>query len=267
MIYEYAISPLLMTDPRDMNFFRSSLGGEQGRLISDIPRKKWVRLARKAILESNNKDVTKKRLAASLDQLKRTAIYRRNTATEGTNDIWLEHAFAAHVDRPFRAILTDTYDGDEACVLTIDAIFADEPLWKVPLGDSIDRTAQKMIEVIRPMLDCAREVILVDRNFNPEKYRWRLFIEKLAMFLAERTFSPSINKFAFHMGDNISASYMQHLCETHIANNLPDGMSIDFHIWPWDYLHDRYVLTDIGGGIVWCRSGHLRRFGADQSCV
>ena len=51
------------------------------------------------------------------------------------------------------------------------------------------------------MLDCAREVVLVDRNFDPDKYRWRQFLIKLTEFLSERTFSPSIGKIDFHLGD------------------------------------------------------------------
>lgn len=247
MIYEYAISPLLMTDPRDMNFFRGSLGADQGRLISDIPRKRWVRLARKAILDSDNKDVAKKRLSVSLDRLERNALIRRNTVPDVASDIWLDHALAAHADRPFRAILAETYDGDDTCVFTSDMDFADEPLWAAPVDASVDRSAQEMIRAIRPMLDCAREVVLIDRNFDPGKYRWRPFLEELAWFISQRTFSPSINKMAFHVGDKIAAGHIQHGCERHFSAKLPAGMRIDFHLWPWDELHDRYVLTDLGG--------------------
>ena len=247
MIYEYAISPQLMTDLRDMNFFRSSLGSEYGRLVSDIPRKKWARLARRAILESDNRDVAKKKLAASLDQLSRHAVYRRNTAPEVFSEVWLNHALAAHADRPFRAILTDSYDGDEICVLANDADYPEDPLWMASIDNLTDRAAQQMIETIRPMLNCANEIALIDRNFNPEKYRWRPFVEELAMFLSNRTFSPAINKITFHVGDRITSNHIELLCRTHIARNLPASMRIDFHIWPWDELHDRYVLTDLGG--------------------
>lgn len=247
MIYEYAISPFLMADPRDMNFFNSSLGAEKGRLISDIPRKKWARLARKAILKSDNKDVARKRLSASLDRLERNVLFRRNTAPDVVSEKWMDHALAAHADRPFRAILTDAYDGDESFVLTNDVDFEDEPLWRVPIDASVDRSAKGMIQAIQPMLDCAREIILIDRNFDPDKYRWRPFLKELAFSLSQRAFSPSINKLSFHMGDRIGTNHVQLCCKKHFAAQLPPGMRIDFHIWPWDELHDRYVLTDLGG--------------------
>ncbi|MBI9083878.1 MAG: hypothetical protein JEZ11_09800 [Desulfobacterales bacterium] len=236
-----------MTDPRDMNFFRGSLGADQGRLISDIPRKKWSRIARKAILDSENGEVAKKRLAANLDALSRDALFKRNTVPNVATDIWMDHALAAHADRPFRAILTDTHEGDEAYVFANDTDFAAEPLWAIPIDMAVDRTTQMMIEAIRPMLDCAREVVLIDRNFDPDKYRWRPFLEELALFLSRRTFSPSINKIAFHIGDHFGVHHVQGRCTHHFGAKIPAGMRIEFHIWPKDDLHDRYVLTDIGG--------------------
>jgi hypothetical protein len=125
----------------------------------------------------------------------------------------------------------------------------------------VKRDALEMTEAIRPMLDCAREVVLVDRNFDPGKYRWKQFLTKLAKTLSERAFSPSIGKIDYHIGDNISVNQLQLLCSTQLTGTLPAGITVNFFIWPRDELHDRYVLTDIGGarfGIgldIWDGSG------------
>ncbi|MBW2428178.1 MAG: hypothetical protein JRF56_04410 [Deltaproteobacteria bacterium] len=104
-----------------------------------------------------------------------------------------------------------------------------------------------MIQAIRPMLDCAREVVLIDRNFDPGKYRWRQFLIKLVEFLSGRTFSPSIGKIDFHLGDDVSLNHLQVLCSNNIVGDLPVGMKVNFFVWPREQLHDRYVLTDVGG--------------------
>ncbi len=247
MIFEFAISPSLCTNYKDLQLFLQTFGNGEGRLFSDIPRKRWIRLARQEIRASDNGQVMKKRLVAAVERLSRKALHRRNYAPDAGEKAWLDHAIAAHEDRPFKAILTDCYDGDAECVISCEQDFIDDNRWTVPLDLEVDRTLSKMILAIHPMLDCAREVVLVDRNFDPDKYRWRQFLIELAKFLSKRKFSPSIGKIDFHSGDGISVNHLKLLCTSHFAGDLPAGMRVDFFVWPRDELHDRYVLTDIGG--------------------
>lgn len=247
MIYEYAISPNLCTDYSTLRLILETFGKGQGRLFSDIPRKQWIRLARRIIKASDNGQVEKKRLSAAIDKLYRKAVYRRNTVPETNSEDWLDHALIAHKNRPFQAILTDCYDGNEKCVLSSKTEFTNNSRWKIPLDLLSERSAEKMIDAIRPMLDCARKIILIDRNFNPDKYRWRPFLLKLSLILSRRPFSPSINKIGFHVGDDIETNHLKLLCKNYIKKELPDNMQVIFFVWPRDELHDRYVLTDIGG--------------------
>jgi hypothetical protein len=261
MIFEFAISPNLCTDYKDLQLFLQSFGNGEGRLLSDIPRKKWMRMARQEIKFSDNGQVMKKRLAAAVERLARKALYRRNYAPDVGEKPWLDHAIAAHADRPFRAILTDCYDGNQACIICCERGFIDDSRWTIPLDSEVKRNALEMTEAILPMLDCAREVVLVDRNFDPGKYRWQQFPTKLAKTLSERAFSPSIGKIDFHIGDNISVNQLQLLCSTQLKGTLPAGIKVNFFVWPRDELHDRYILTDVGGvrfGIgldIWDGSG------------
>jgi len=261
MIFEFAVSPSLCTDYRDLQLFLQSFGNGEGRLLSDIPRKRWMRLARQQIKASDNGQVMKKRLVVAVEKLSRKALHRRNYAPAVGEKSWLDHAVAAHVDRPFKAILTDCYNGNEECIISCDKDFIDDKRWTVPLDSEVERNEAEMIQAIRPMLDCAREVILIDRNFAPDKYRWRRFLIKLVEFLSGRTFSPSIGRVDFHLGDYVSPNHLQVLCSNHIAGDLSDGIKVNFFIWPRDELHDRYILTDVGGvrfGIgldIWDGSG------------
>lgn len=261
MIFEFAISPTLCTNYKDMQLFLQTFGRSEGRLFSDIPRKKWMRLVRLEIKNSKNGQVMKKRLVAAVERLSRKALYRRNYVPAAGGTPWIDHAIAAHKDRPFKAILTDCYNGNEECILSCEQDFTDDSRWTIPLDLEVKRTAAEMTQAIRSMLDCAREVVLIDRNFNPDKYRWRQFLIKLTEFLSERTFSPSIGKIDFHLGDDISVNQLQILCSNHIVAAISTGMKLNFFVWPRDELHDRYVLTDVGGirfGIgldVWDGSG------------
>ena len=247
MIYEFAISPTLCIDWQDLRFFLATFGRGEGRLLSDIPSKKWMRLARMEIRNSENRQVMKKRLVTGAEKLYRKAIYRRNYVPELGNVSWIDHAISAHKDRPFQAILTNCYDGDEECVLAIEQDFIGNDRWEISPDDTIERSARKMVEVIQPMLNCSREVVLVDRNFDPDKHRWRPFLVELVTFLSKRNFSPSIKKIDYHSGDKISEKHLKFLCGKYLLKDLPPDIKINFFIWPWDELHDRYILTDVGG--------------------
>ena len=261
MLYEFAISPKLCTNYGILQLFLQTFGTGEGRLFSDIPRKKWMRLARQEIKASANGQVMKKRLTAAMERLSRKALYRRNYVPDVGKKPWLDHATAAHANRPFKAILTDSYAGNEECIISCDRDFIDDDKWMVPQDSEVQRSASKMVQAIHPMLDCAREVVLIDRNFDPGKYRWRQFLSELAKFLTNRTISPSICTIDFHLGNNIAVDHLQLLCANHITGALVPGIKVNFFIWPRDQLHDRYVLTDVGGvrfGIgldIWDGSG------------
>jgi hypothetical protein len=261
MIFEFAISPTLCTNYKDLQFFLQTFGSSEGRLFSDIPRKKWIQLARLEIKASENGQVMKKRLVAAVERLSRKALHRRNYVPDVGEKPWLDHAIAAHKDRPLKAILTDCYSGNEECIISCEHDFIDDNRWTIPLDSEVNRSAAEMTQAIRPMLDCAREVVLIDRNFDPDKYRWRQFLIKLTELLSERAFSPSIGKIDFHIGDDIGVTQLQYLCSNRIASILQGGIKVNFFVWPRDDLHDRYVLTDIGavrfgvGLDVWDGSG------------
>ena len=247
MIYEFAISPSLFVKWEDLRYFLQTFGREEGRLFSDIPRKKWMNITRKLINASDNGQVMKKRLKAGIEKLERRAIYRRNAVPEVESELWIDHALEAHRDRPLQAILTDNYDEDDESIIINDRDFTDDNRWKIPLDETVERSATRMVQTIQPMLDCSREIILIDRNFKPQDYRWRPFIIELISFLSQRSFSPSIRKIDFHVGDYLDPNYLKLLCTNHIVGGIPATMRVDFFVWPRDELHDRYVLTDVGG--------------------
>ena len=247
MIYEFALYPSFCSNWYELKFFLQVFGAEEGRLISDIPRKKWMIFARQEINASENGQLMKKRLKVGIEKLARKAMYRRNYVPIVDSLQWIDHAIAAHKDRPFRAILTDCYDGVEDCILRNDHELIENCRWKIPFDNIVKRSAANMIEAICPMIDCSQVLTLIDRNFDPDKFRWRAFIIEIAIFLSKRNFSPSIKTINYHVGNKIAPDHMELLCKKHFLTKIHPDMKLNFILWPWDELHDRYVLTDVGG--------------------
>lgn len=247
MIYEFALSPATCKDYKDVRLFLSSFGRTEGRLLSDIPKRQWKRLAFQEINRSGCGPVERKRLKGAVLKFIRKALYKRHVVPNVSSDSWLDHALAAHNDRNFRAILSEGSDGSNACILMNDHTLVDQELWNIPVDLTVQRTAGYMLDCIRPMIDCASEVILIDRHFDPDKYRFRQFLFSFAQHLSQRSYSPAIKKIDYHIGDRISDDQLRLLCKQKVVAKLPDGIRISFTVWPWDELHDRYVLTDVGG--------------------
>jgi hypothetical protein len=247
MIYEFAVSPSICDSWQNLRFLLSSFGKEEGRLLSDIPKKQWFNLALKTIKQSDHPPVERKRMSEGVIKLKNKSLYKRNYVPDIAGKNWLDCALAAHKDRPFRGILTDGCHAVEDCVLINDIELTEKALWNIPPGCMAKRTATEMLEPIKPMLDCANEAILIDRNFDPGKARFINFLSELLNYLSHRSYSPSIQTISYHLGDKMSPEHIQYLCNEHLAHRIPYGMKLNIYIWPKDELHDRYVLTDNGG--------------------
>jgi len=248
MIYEFAVSPSICGSWQNLRFLLSSFGKEEGRLLSDIPKNKWVNLASKTIKLSKNRPLERKRMSVGLLNLKKKSLYKRDFVPQIAGEKWIKHALAAHKDRPFRAILTEGCPASEKYVLTNDFELPEKKLWKVPSGCMAKRTAKEMLDPIKTMLDCANEVILIDRNFDPEKSRFVNFLEELLNYLSNRSYSPSIQTVSYHVGNRMSSEHIEYLCREHVAKKeILHGIKLNIYIWPRNELHDRYILTDNGG--------------------
>lgn len=253
MIYEYAVNPSLCANWRDLKDLIIAFGREEGRLISDVPRKQWVRSALYAINRSNPKPVEKKRLKTFLKKLSTKALYVRNHTIDDKSE-WIDNAIATHQIWPFRAIITDKYAGCEECVIENGLGLLTYDCWKAAPSVTVARKAMDMIDIIRPVIENARQIVLVDRNFRlvdsngHPAIRYKSVLLEVLNVITNKQHGPSINTVFYHVGGKyFSSAELQRHGELYLKNEIPERMTLKFIIWPWDELHDRYLLTDIGG--------------------
>jgi hypothetical protein len=258
MIYEYAVSPNCFFDQSKVQILLSHFSKDQGRLLSDVPKKKWKILALAAINASNHKPIMRKTLKNALIKIEKQSLYRRHTIPACKADkitcnekAWIDYAKLVHMDRPFHAIFSQNeYDLDDIPVNMLNMFeLIEAPHWENPSTVKVKRTAEMMVSVIKPVLDCSAEVILVDRNFNPFHERYRNFLIELLKYLKNRKHSPEIKKIKYHVGwrDNDDLKTKERIFSKSLINGLPSGMQVQFILRPSHELHDRFILTDIGG--------------------
>lgn len=252
MIYEYAVDPALITTEEKALFLLESFGLDKGRLVSELKTKQWQKLARSAIHEFASGQLERKTLIEALIILTRQkAFYIRQQNVDG--DGWFDLAQSAHTAWPYHGILLESYNGQDDHCLVKDIQLSQNNKWAIPASITVDRDANNMLEAMKPLLTNAREVILVDRNFRLTNQhgspvgRFKNVLLKIAEFLANKPYGPSVRKLTYHIGDHhYSESNLSSELNRFIASHLPDNFKLDFTIWPKDELHDRFLLTNIG---------------------
>ena len=247
MIYEYAIAPELFSEVNSVQVLQASLGLDHGRIFSEVPRKEWLRTVFSLINTTDYKPVMRKSLKNAAKKLVALAGHKRQEQPDSIEAAWLDTVTQAHNKKPFRAILVQEYHGDRSDILCVNLSLHEQELWQAPGTVLVEREAEKMVVAVQSMLDCASEVILVDRNFSPDKMR---FVNVLLSFfeaISTRNAGTVISKITYHLGDKLSNDELKRLCERHVIPRMLIGTNLDMVVRPWGELHDRIVLTDVGG--------------------
>ena len=256
MIHEYALEPEVVASWHDRDkfrFFIDQFGYGAGRVVGMYPSKtnwrKHVWAALDADFSPTDKDRT--RMVEIVKKLIASKVQRVGSEWNGTLD-WLTNAESEHLRKPFHAILARENPHDnETVMLEADILEGEAAGWGTPHSTVVQRSAESMAECVAPMLRCATRVLFVDPYFRANKRRFR---EPLAAFL--RRVSPQATT-EIHA----SASYEDAPSGEHFRNEsehalqrhsvIPDGRELKVYRWRnrggGEKMHNRYVLTDIGG--------------------
>ena len=177
MIHEYALEPELVAtwvDRRVGRYFIEKFGLGQPRIVSRYP-KRWKRLVWEAFTSGN--DVERARMTELLERLRETMVKRRDGRWD-PSAAWLHNAEDEHARVPFHAILARSNPRGLTMVLVADEIDDATPLWGVPRGCTIPRTAMDMAAAVASMLRIADVLVFVDPHFGPENGRHRRPLER-----------------------------------------------------------------------------------------
>jgi hypothetical protein len=247
MIHEFAVFPGLFNSEDRITVLRMAFGIEAGRLVSDFPQKQWAALASKVIeLSAANPD-ERKRWITALMAIVKAASYRRQGATWDQELNWIENALREHKRRPFRGIL-HTEPSTEAAVIRFGIDMAQHSNWNCVGSCHRPRVAQQMIETVAPMLEMSTTLVLVDPYFWAADGRWQNVLLRLARYLSATPIRPQISHVHYITGTDGRGSFAdtERQFRLLLEPDLPEGISIGFHLVLPAVLHDRFVLTDRG---------------------
>jgi hypothetical protein len=249
MIYEYALEPELVAtwgSAHNFRYFLREFDRSKGRLVSRYP-KTWFKKVWDAYDGAGEMD--KKRLEELLIRMKDIMVKRKNCSWDDHVDGWLENALNEHDRYPFRAILARNNPDNLPQIICEDAL-ANSPCqsWDLPHGITVNRNAPEMADAIKGILSLCRWVKFIDPYISSGRLGYKRSLQDfLTIINKNRPIGPPEAVEIHTGGDGATSDYLK---ET-FKKCIPSGLSVTLFQWKerpgGQKLHNRYILTDLGG--------------------
>src|SRR5262249_53913086 len=150
--------------------------------------------------------------------------------------------------KPFKAIVAAQNPRGHGAVIVGDGIDPADGRWVCPVGLTVERKAETIAAALSAMLVNCRQLHLIDPHFGPENARHRKILERLMGVLAANGVAPST--ICVHCQYKSTLEFFEDEAKA-MAARLPPGLTVSFVRWNerggGEKLHNRYVLTDLGG--------------------
>lgn len=274
MIYEYAVNPRLVIDwvlNRDVGLARH-FGLDQRRLISDVADN-WAGEVYSELMSHFGVDMIGEPEYVDAEQFMQGLMeFLQQGAARGTRrttQTWLEQVLAVHDKEPFHAILSSETHAQCDAVITPE-VTRDlrNPRWYLPTIDVTSKTAHALANQLSPLLRLASQIILIDPYFKADSPEYRDVLKALLQTaVSTRAVGRSLPSVVLISGvadrDREASgrpraeqllSEAKHRCGMaleRLGAAIPGGLSVTFQcaaaFADGDELHNRYLLTDVGG--------------------
>ena len=249
MVHEYAIDPTALNNWQRLRFIADAAGVSHGRLISEFPGS-WRRTVVR--LFDGKFGVERTKLEVQLKRITPHLIPSGGRICSGKEAPWLEHAEIAHASAPFRAIVAGDNPRSNASVLLIDEIDGSTELWRAKHSIPAPRDAAGLADAACLLLQVASDIVFVDPNFRPSDRFLRPFERFLVHCAGTRgRVFPRIrlvveDKYA-KPGDVLEQNFHASLAPLIPTSLKCELVRVSERNAPSEKLHNRYVLTELGG--------------------
>ena len=267
MICEYALEPeLVATWHTDLHFshfikhfgFDPDDGRATGRVVAQYPSK-WKKRVWDAFYANSGQsaqDFTKRRrVEILLKQLGKTHV-RRSGGVWNNQSTWLENAEQENKRRQFHAILARNNPHNNRQVVCGEDVLPGmdlPPLWRVPREIPVLRTAASMATHLEPMLRCAMHILFIDPHFRASEPKWRNPLKEFLKIICDGSREITLEYHVSGSYDNAPSwdHFRNQECNKYLPRLIPRGFRLTVRRWKnrkiGEELHNRYILTDIGG--------------------
>lgn len=276
MIYEYAVDPSLMSAwaiASDVGL-APQFGLDHRRVVADFPSN-WDGEATGALLERFGWDDGDPSYLDARNRLDALLAFMRPKVRRGqvaAKDPWLPQAVQAHGVEPFHAILTsETLPGSDAVITPAVVQDLRNDRWYLPTIDVTTKTAEALATQLAPFLRAASQIVLVDPYFKADKPGYPevlgLLLQRSMAMRSPGRPRPEVAVmtgvgdreqpaagFALEEQLRREAANRCVKAEERLAHHIPKGITVKFvciaQFEGGDQVHNRFLLTDVGGAII-----------------
>ncbi|MDH5672825.1 MAG: hypothetical protein OEZ06_11790 [Myxococcales bacterium] len=241
MFYEYAMEPSVISTWERARYFLGAFGPWKGRFLAQYPRR-WKRMVYEGLACA---DIEKKRIEERLAALDGRVFSRRSSAEYDGTVPWIDNAMVEHRRVPFRAILAE--GGTGGGVVHPDEVDEQCELWRVETGHLVPRAAAAFVAMVDLLLRASTRVVLVDPYFRADQNDKA---QPLVAFC--RAIEGQGKDVEVHFSDEPRGyDPCMRDAQRALPRLLPPGTAVTLRCWKHrtggPRLHNRYLLTDIGG--------------------
>lgn len=271
MVYEYAIDPRLLaacSDKMHIRLLTKSFGLGTPRIHSLCPRvSKWKTMVRESFSKRNEAGELadeKQRANLQFDEHRLTALtqhlidssIRRPNFPWNPDESWLDNALSQHAKNPFRGLLSSEPSMGCIEVINQDNLDAeDHPSWLVDEQVDVPSNPPEMAMCLDPLLRMAKHIIFIEPYFRSHRRKWNRTFNEFFRSISASYWEMSAITLEIHASRDVekapSAEHFKEECTEYMPGIIPLGLQVKFFRWsqiPGDAeLHNRYVLTDLGG--------------------
>lgn len=286
MIHEYALEPELVVTWGDLTLcdhfidqFGFNRDGEvTGRVVAQYPED-WDIKVRDTLRQTPLTPIQKTRVVELLKYImekRQPKVIRSYTSIFwDPKKSWLENAEEENIRRPFHAILASDNPRENPSVMLGNSVWPIDPrnqrppLWSVPREEPVLRTAASMATHLKPMLRCATQILFIDPHFRPSKQRFRNPLEQFLNIICDGSRDVTLEYHTMHNDEKPAWNFFLDECLKYLPSLIPHGFTLTVRRWEersiGEELHDRYILTDIGGVKIPRGLDESERYGLNES--
>jgi len=253
MLKQYGLDPALLHNWDKFRFYYlNNFGFTKGRWILGLPDKKsWRRLVYNS-LKGNISDTELSKVEIALRNFfKEKVVVHPASGVWDTSKDWLTNAENEYDHSPFDAIVTNENPRARNYVITDEEIEDTNPSWNVSCQNQIVRIAQDMAASIQPILQRSRTLIFIDPHFKPRESRYKNTLEAFLSTALQDRINTNLEVVEFHLSTVNYRGTFEVDCNRSLPRVIDNSILIKFKEIAekpnGEKIHDRYILTDIGG--------------------
>ena len=250
LIHDYALEPELVaeSDPFLYRYFYKQFSGDTGCIAVQYPYF-WRRLVQKLVGDD-------KRLEALLAWLPRKQVVR-DASKWNDSFTWLENAEQEKIPHPFHVILARDNPRKQSNVVRAEDISsgtANRAWDNPPPSVTVNRTATSMATCIEPLLRYATRILFIDPHFRASEPRFQNPLQEFLKIICDGSRDVTLEYHTMHNDQKPSWDFFLGECKKHLPCLIPRGFTLTVRRWEernvGEEIHDRYILTDIGGVVI-----------------